>query len=1067
MRLVEAFDSSSSVVAVMRASDGVFLAVNPAFERSTGYRRDQVIGKIPNEIGLWAEPGFRAQIWSILRAEHRAVSVPTQVRCADGRVEDAQLSVEFAQDPDEGVVVFCLLHMGAGVQEGGGGPESPGPERPAGFYRALYLAAAEGIYRSLPGGGFLDVNPAMARILGYESPAQMLAETARCASALYVDAEQAAQSHALLHAGKRLERVRARVRRRDGSIIWVSENARAIYDEQGQVLFYEGSLVDITAQVEAEQALRQSRKLYQVLVENSRDGVFLIQRGLVAFANQALADILGYQVEELTGIEYMSLVDPADLEAQMARRAAREAGSAEPQVYEIRLRRRDGQVILCEVRADAVDYDGDIASTGTLRDVTEDRARQRVVADAELRYRELFENSPAGLFRTTIDGRIMEVNPMLARILGYDDVAQLRDSARDMQSVYVDTSERRLLVEQALKHGSFDHYETRVRFRDGSAKWVSASVRVVHGDDGQPLHFTGSVLDINERQEARLALARSESKYRTLVEDSQVGVFVMQGDRYTYVNGAFARMLGYREPELVGRSYRDIMAPEAIAQSERRDRDREAGEGVSPDFETCLLHRDGRRVYARVSIGPVQLDGAEHLTGTVLDISRQREAEDRLRFHATHDPLTGLPNRMMFNQRLASAMLGASRAGGTPYAVLFLDLDGFKWVNDSLGHGAGDRLLVQIARRLEDSLLADVLIARYGGDEFTLLPDGACDADRARRVAEAVIALFELPFDIGGQQVFSSASIGIVLGGGNYESPDQVLRDADTAMYRAKSAGKSGFVVFDEGMHTQALSRLQLETDLRLAFERAEFRVHYQPIVELASGRLVGAEALVRWQHPRRGLLAPAEFLPLAEETGLIMDLDAWVLQQACRQLAQWREAHPELSGLSMNVNVDERQMVSPGIVDEVLSLLRKHRLPPDCLRLEVTETAFRGGRGQAEQRLMALKALGVGLVVDDFGTGYSSLESFAASPFDALKMDQVFIRDIQTNARHRAIARTINSFAGELGLMLTAEGIETTGQRDVLREIGCQFGQGFLFARALPPDQFEQMLSGTEGIVG
>ena len=334
-------------------------------------------------------------------------------------------------------------------------------------------------------------------------------------------------------------------------------------------------------------------------------------------------------------------------------------------------------------------------------------------------------------------------------------------------------------------------------------------------------------------------------------------------------------------------------------------------------------------------------------------------------------------------------------------------------------------------------------------------------------IARRVLRLFEQPFDIGGQQVFSAASLGIVIGRSEYASPDQVLRDADTAMYRAKSAGKSGFVVFDEGMHQEALSRLQLETDFRLAFERAEFRVHYQPIVELQGGRLVGAEALVRWQHPRRGLLAPAEFLPLAEETGLIMDLDAWVLKQACAQLARWRAAHPELAGLSMNVNVDERQMVSPDIVDEVLSLLRKHQLPPACLRLEVTETAFRGGRGQAEQRLMALKALGVGLVVDDFGTGYSSLESFASSPFDALKMDQVFIRDIQTNPRHRAIVRTINSFANELGLALTAEGIETTGQRDALREIGCQFGQGFLYARALPPEQFEQMLSGIEGMVG
>ena len=811
MRLVEAFESSTSVVAVMRGSDGVFLGVNAAFERSTGYRRDQVIGRLPIEIGLWPDPAFRARIWSVLRAEQRAVALPMSLACADGRLRPGHLSVEFARDGGE-TVVFCLVHLDPDQSA------VPAAEAvvPDGFYRSLYLAASEGIYRSLPGGGFLDVNPAMARILGFGSPAALLAERGRNAVSMYVDPAHGARVHARLLAGERLERERAQVRRRDGAVIWVSENSRAIFGEAGQVLFFEGSLVDITAQVEAEQAL-----------------------------------------------------------------------------------------------------------------------------------------------------------------------------------------------------------------------------------------------------------LRSESKYRTLVEHSQVGVFIMAGERYTYANHAFAQMLGYREDELVGRDYREIMAPDAVPQSERRDQDRLAGRPVPRDFESVLVHREGRRVHVKVSIGPVLLDGVEHLTGTVLDITRQREAEERLRFHATHDPLTGLPNRMLFNQRLAGAMLEASRAGDPSYAVLFLDLDGFKWVNDSLGHGAGDRLLVQIARRLEDSLLSDVLIARYGGDEFTLLPDGYCDRDRAMAIARVVIGLFEQPFDVGGQQVFSSASVGIVVGRRDYESPDQVLRDADTAMYRAKARGKSAFVVFDEGMHKEALSRLQLETDFRLAFERAEFRLHYQPIVELATGRLVGAEALVRWWHPRRGLLAPADFLPLAEETGLIVDLDAWVLREACRQLGQWRERAPDFAALSMNVNVDERQMVSPGIVEEVFTLLQSHRIPADRLRLEVTETAFRAGRGQAEQRLLSLKALGVGLVVDDFGTGYSSLESFAASPFDALKMDQVFIRDIETNPRHRAIVRTITSFADELGLALTAEGIETPAQRERLRAIGCQYGQGYLFSPALPAEEFEQLLSGTARIVG
>ncbi len=1060
MRLAEAFASSESVVAVMRASDGVFLDVNAAFERSTGWRRDQVIGRIPNDFGLWADPAFRSRIWSELRATRRAVAMATRVACADGRVLGAHLNCEFAVQDGE-PVVFCLLHLD------GSDREAPAPEPDHRLYRSLYLAASEGIYRSLPGGGFLDVNPALARLLGYDSPEQLLRELARDAASLYVDAEHAQRVAALLRSGGRLERQRARVRRRDGSVIWISENARAIRDEQGQALFFEGSVVDITAQVEAEQALRQSRALYRVLVENSRDGVFLVQRGKVVFANEAMAAILGYAAGELMGMPYMDLVDEADRAAQAGRKAERESGSRELQVFEMRMLRKDGRRILCEVRADAVEYQGDIASTGTLRDVTEERARQRALEEAERRYRELFETSPAGLFKSSLDGRLMEVNREMASILGYGDVAELKAAITDMTSVYADPAERQGLVDRALRDGFFSHHETRVRCRDGRLKWVSASATLIRDAAGQPLHFSGSVLDIDARHAIQEALARSEDKYRTLVEHSQVGVYVMRGDRYTYANQAFARMLGRTEQELVGQDYRAIMAPESVPVSEARDRRRLAGDPVASDFETCLVHKDGRRVYVRVSIGPVQLDGEEHLTGTVLDITRQREAEERLRFHATHDPLTGLPNRMLFNQRLATAMGSAAARGEGGYAVLFLDLDGFKWVNDSLGHGAGDRLLVQIARRLEDHLVENVLIARYGGDEFTLLPDGPCGLERAVAIARRVLAVFEQPFEIAGQQVFSAASVGIVVGRREYESPDQVLRDADTAMYRAKAAGKSGFVVFDEGMHQQALSRLQLETDFRLALERREFRLHYQPIIDIASGRLVGAEALVRWDHPVRGLLVPADFLAVAEETGLIVDMDAWVLREACRQLGEWRARFPGRADLSMNVNVDEKQMVSPGIVEEVFSLLQRHGFPPACLRLEVTETAFRAGRGQAEQRLLALKALGVGLVVDDFGTGYSSLESFAASPFDALKMDQVFIRDIGSNPRHRAIVRTITGFAEELGLALTAEGIETEEQRRVLAGLGCQFGQGYLFSRPVPAQEFEQLLAADSRIVG
>jgi len=1051
MRLIEAFANSTSIFALVDIENGAFIEVNDAFERQLGYTRAQAIGKIPFELGMWPSAEFRSQVWSLLREQRRAVSLVTEVVTADGRKLHGFLSVEPVLDNGQ-PALLCLLQLD---DRAASLPLEPGEK----LYRSLYLAATEGIYRSLPGGGFIDVNPAMARLLGYESPLQLLAELSRNSGQIYVDQVAVTAMYARLREGARVDRVRMKVRQRHGREIWVSENSRGIRNETGRVLFYEGSMVDITAQVEAETALNQSQALYRVLVDNSRDGVFLIQSGQILFANEGLANMLGYTQAELLGFDYLSLVHPDDRPSQMQRKSARESGSQQLQAYEIHVLRKDGSMRLFEVRADAVEYMGKNASTGTMRDITDAREQQLALEAAEHRYRALFEDSPAGLFRTALDGAVLEINEVLARMLGYPDVAVLRSEIKDMLQVYADPEQRNAMLQLAISNGSFSQMEIQICTRGGGRRWVSASVRANFDGEGKPQSFTGSVLDIDRHHAMQQALQASEERYRTLVEDSQVGVFIMRGDRYTYVNPAFAAMLGYRESELIGLDYRQIMAKDAITASEERDRMRQAGQAVATDFETCLVHRDAHRVYVRVSIGPVELDGEVHLTGTVLDVTGQHEAERRLRFHASHDSLTGLPNRLVFNGHLTQRLRKAEQESSYDYCVLFLDLDGFKWVNDSLGHGVGDRLLIDIARRLENHLIKDMLIARYGGDEFTLMPEGPCDQERALELARRVLMVFEQPFEISGQQVFSAASIGIVMGRQEYESPDQVLRDADTAMYRAKAAGKSGFVIFDETMHREARIRFQLENDFRLAFERTEFRLHYQPIIDLASGRLVAAEALVRWQHPSRGLLAPAEFLPIAEETGLITDLDAWVLREATRQLSDWRQRHPGMAHLALNVNVDERQLGSADILQEVSRLLDVHGLPPASLRLEVTETVFRTGRVLVEQRLMSLKALGIGLIVDDFGTGYSSLESFAASPFDALKVDQVFVRDLETNPRHRAIVRTIIGFARDLGLVLTAEGIETQAQRKLLLELGCQFGQGYLFNRPLTPADFELRL--------
>lgn len=384
--------------------------------------------------------------------------------------------------------------------------------------------------------------------------------------------------------------------------------------------------------------------------------------------------------------------------------------------------------------------------------------------------------------------------------------------------------------------------------------------------------------DVEHRHVIEQALQRSEARFRLLVEHSQSGVFMLRGLKLVYVNQRMAGMFGHGESELTRLSMDQLLVPDLRQQVLARLQAIELGKETPQEFETCCLHRDGRRIPATISAGPIDIDGERHLTGTLRDISRQHEAEEQLRFHASHDALTGLPNRLVFHDQLQQRIHQARQSGHCDYAVLFVDLDGFKLVNDGLGHATGDQLLLAIAGQMAAQLKDEALIARYGGDEFTLLSTGSCNAERAAAMASRLLELFQQPQSINGHRVYSGASIGIVMGDLRYQNPEQILRDADTAMYRAKSQGKSRHVFFDDSMRAAAQHRLALETDLRQALECGEFRVFYQPIVDMDSGRLRGCEALIRWQHPQRGLLLPREFLGVAEESGLLAGIDWWVL---------------------------------------------------------------------------------------------------------------------------------------------------------------------------------------------
>lgn len=443
-----------------------------------------------------------------------------------------------------------------------------------------------------------------------------------------------------------------------------------------------------------------------------------------------------------------------------------------------------------------------------------------------------------------------------------------------------------------------------------------------------------------------------------------------------------------------------------------------------------------------------------------LDVTDHRLVEEQLRHDALHDALTGLPNRFLFMERLSHAIVRAKRKEGPQFAVLFLDLDRFKVINDSFGHDVGDQLLVTVARRLQACVRPADTVARLGGDEFAILLEDIHDPADATRVADRVLHALSEPIDLGGYETFTSGSIGIALSSFAYDRPELLLRNADMAMYRAKAGGRNRFEVFDRAMHAEALQRLQTETDLRRAVDRGEFVLLYQPIVALATGKIRGFEALLRWANPERGLLRPEAFLAVAEETGLIVPIGQWVVREACRQAQRWNAQYLGRDALQVGVNLSVREFLQPDLVGRLEQVLGETGLDPQLLHLEITESLVIDNPDAAKAVLHRLGALGIRLYMDDFGTGYSSLSYLHLLPVQALKIDRTFVQRLDEDDRAEHLVRSILTLAEGLGIPTVAEGVETPNQLGKLRAWGCTFAQGHLFSPPLDAAEFEALLA-------
>jgi diguanylate cyclase (GGDEF)-like protein/PAS domain S-box-containing protein len=461
------------------------------------------------------------------------------------------------------------------------------------------------------------------------------------------------------------------------------------------------------------------------------------------------------------------------------------------------------------------------------------------------------------------------------------------------------------------------------------------------------------------------------------------------------------------------------------------------------------------------------LGNASRIDGVISDITNQKLAEERLRHDALHDSLTGLPNRTLFMERVEQALKRSKRHPENWFAVLFIDLDRFKLINDSFGHGVGDELLIEVAALIEGLLRSTDTVARLGGDEFTILLDDLQDKADVELLTDRILKKLTSPLSLGEYTIFMSASIGVVLSSKGYQKGEDLLRDADIAMYRAKSKGKGCYSIFDVEMYEQTLNLLQMHTDLQLASERQEFLLHYQPIVSLQTGQIMGLEALIRWQHPVRGLISPADFIPAAEETGLIIQIGEWVLQEACQQMQIWQTQFPEISSLKMSINLASKQFQEQHFIETLDRILSSTGVEASSLELEITESVLMD-QGEATLHLLSqLKSRRISLSIDDFGTGYSSLGYLRRFPINRLKVDRSFVSHMNIVGENCEIVRTIINLAHTLGMDVVAEGVETVEQRDLLQLLGCEFAQGYLFYKPLNAQEAMIELSKIYAVVG
>lgn len=823
-------------------------------------------------------------------------------------------------------------------------------------------------------------------------------------------------------------------------------------DEIGQLIAGFNRLLARLAQ--RDEALKSSEQRFRNFFEKNSSVMLLIEpsNGAIVEANDAAATYYGYPIKQLV------LMTTADLNTMPEAKIAEEREKArceELKYFHFVHRLASGELRDVEVHSTPIESSGHNLLFSIVHDISARKEILKALKASESWFRSIFENANTGIASVDSNGRITSFNESFRALLGYDADELGGMSIADITH-HDDLSSEVAYFDEIIA-GKRDHYSMTKRYvaSDGHIVWIDLFVTAIRDEQGAVANFIGIISDITERKQAeeqlRIAAAAFESQEGMMVTDAQSVIL--------RVNRAFTEFTGYTAEEVIG------LTPQLLKSGRHppsfyKDMWQTIHSTGGWRGEVWDRHKSGEIYPKWLTISAVYgSDGlVTHYIGTHYDISERKKAEFKIEALAFFDQLTNLPNRTLLLDRLKQAMVSSGRSERYS-ALLFIDLDNFKTLNDSLGHDAGDLLLKQVAQRLTLSVREGDSVARFGGDEFVIILASLSmsqeDAAKATEgVAEKILAALKKPYQIGNVTHHSTASLGATLFRGTGIPIDELLKQADLSMYRSKAAGRNTFCFFDPAMEIAVKERVALEDDLRQALEKNQFFLNYQPQIR-GNNSLTGAEVLLRWRHPERGMVSPAEFIPLAEESGLILSLGDWVLETTCKQIAVWA-AYPGMAHLTIAVNVSAFQLRQLDFVDKVISVLSSTGANSRRLKLELTESLLVHNVEEIIVKMSLLKAHGVGFSLDDFGTGYSSLTYLKRLPLDQLKIDQSFVRDVLIDPNDAAIAKTIVALAESLGLGVIAEGVETAAQRDFLAGAGCHAYQGYYFSRPLALSDFE-----------